>query len=559
MWIMMICIIATGMLGGGYFVSVSALAVIFLMGVLFYRMYYEKKVTAAWDLNMLALTVLVFAYLIVSFWAVDSGMAILGFVKFLPLLLFYVLVSGQKDERQRMISVLPMLGCLMTVFSFVMMQFPVFKEWVSVAGRLSGFFQYPNTYALFMLVCLIVVLCRLEYGPPDWLNLVYVVAAVFGIAMSGSRTVFILTVVALIYLLIAKGPGRKVMFFLFAVAAVVAGGIAIVVGNSGVLDRFADITLGASTFMGRLLYARDALPLIITHPFGLGYYGYYFIQQSIQTGVYSVVNVHNELLQLFLDVGVIPAVLMSMALLRSLLSKDLDAKKRLVLIVLILHSLFDYDFQFLTMGFVLILFLDMKNVRTFKVPSLTGTVLGTAGAGIVVIAVLSGLSDFQYTSGDYEKSVRTYSGNTLAKVALLRETDSKDEMRALAEDMIADNAYIAVAYSARARAEFSEGDIGSFIEDKLKAIELAPYQYEEYTDYLEILAYCQNEYIKDGKLEDAQICAERAAEIPVMLKELQEKTSPLGWKIDDRPQVTLSQADIELIEEMEALVDGMED
>ena len=123
MWIMMICIIATGMLGGGYFVSVSALAVIFLMGVLFYRMYYEKKVTAAWDLNMLALTVLVFAYLIVSFWAVDSGMAILGFVKFLPLLLFYVLVSGQKDERQRMISVLPMLGCLMTVFSFVMMQF----------------------------------------------------------------------------------------------------------------------------------------------------------------------------------------------------------------------------------------------------------------------------------------------------------------------------------------------------------------------------------------------------------------------------------------------------
>lgn len=559
MWILMTCIIVTGVLGGGYFISVSALAVLFLLGVLFYRMYYEKKVTTAWDLNMLAFAVLVFAYLAVSLWAVDSGMAILGFIKFLPLLLFYVLISGRKEERKRMISALPMLGCLMTIFSFVMMQFSVFAERVSVAGRLSGFFQYPNTYALFMLVCLIIVLWRLDYRHPDWLDLVYLVAAVFGIAMSGSRTVFVLTVVALLYLAIVKGPGRKVIFFVLVAAAAAVGVIAIVAGNTGVLNRFADITLGASTFLGRLLYARDAVPLIVTHPFGLGYYGYYFIQQSAQTGVYSVVNVHNEFLQMFLDVGVIPAVLMSAAILRSLFSKETDARNRLVLIVLILHSLFDYDFQFLIMGFVLILFLDMRNVRIFKVPPFTGTVLGTAGTGIIVVAVLSGLSDFQYTSGDYEKSARTYSGNTLARVALLREADSAEEMRELAEDLIADNKYLAVAYSARARAEFSEGDIGSFIEDKLKAIELAPYQYEEYTDYLEILSYCQNEYLSNGKMEDAWICAERAAEIPNMLEELRKRTSPLAWLIDDRPQVSLSQTDLERIKEMEALADGMED
>ena len=29
----------------------------------------------------------------------------------------------------------------MTAFSFVMMQFEVFEQWVSVAGRLSGFFN----------------------------------------------------------------------------------------------------------------------------------------------------------------------------------------------------------------------------------------------------------------------------------------------------------------------------------------------------------------------------------------------------------------------------------
>ena len=79
-------------------------------------MYVKKRITAAWDLNMAAFAVLVFGYLLSCLWAVDSGMALMGVVKFLPLLLFYVLVSGLTDEREKMIASLPMLGCLMTAF-----------------------------------------------------------------------------------------------------------------------------------------------------------------------------------------------------------------------------------------------------------------------------------------------------------------------------------------------------------------------------------------------------------------------------------------------------------
>lgn len=556
MLIMMICIIAAGILGGGYYVSVSALISVFLLFVLFYRMYFQKKVTAAWDLNMIAFAVLVSAYLIVSLWAVDSGMALLGFIKFLPLLLFYVLVSGHQEEREKMISMLPMLGCLMTLFSFLMMQFSVFEEWVSVAGRLAGFFQYPNTYALFMLICLILVIWRFDYKHPDWLDIIYALAAVFGIVMSGSRTVFVLTAVALIWILIVRAPGRKLILTVLGAGIGVAAVLAVAAGSLGVLERFTNISFSASTFLGRILYAQDALPLILKHPFGLGYYGYYYIQQSIQTGVYSVVNVHNELLQMFLDAGVIPAVLMSAAVLRSVFTKRTDARNRLILVMLILHSLFDYDFQFLAMGFVLILFLDMRNVKTYKVPVLTGSVLGIAGAGSMVFAVFAGLSDLQYTSGNYEQALRVYSGNTLAETALLTEAETTEEMKQLADSLISRNEYLSVAYSARARAEFSEGDIGSFIEDKLKAIELAPYQYDEYTDYLEILSYCEGLYLEAGNTEDAKICAERAAEIPDMLEQLQEKTSPLAWQINDRPQVTLSRENLELIKEMEELADG---
>ena len=60
---------------------------------------------------------------------------------------------------------------------------------------------------------------------------------------------------------------------------------------------------------------------------------------------------------------------------------------------MILHSLFDYDFQFLAMGFVLILFLDMRNIKTQKVPVLTGTVVGLTGAAAAALSIMCGVSD----------------------------------------------------------------------------------------------------------------------------------------------------------------------
>ena len=555
MWILLGCMIIAGLLGGGYYVSVSALVGTVLIFVLFYRMYINKKVTAAWDLNMLAFAVLVLGYLASCLWAVDSGMAPLGVVKFLPLLLFYVLISGSEEDKEKIIGFLPMFGALMTLFSFLMMQLPVFEGWVSVAGRLAGFFQYPNTYAIFMLICLILVVWRIDYHSPDWLDIVYAAGSVFGIIMSGSRTVFVLTALTAVWILVVRTSIRRIILSVTIGGIAVAAVAAAVAGSLGVLERFINISFGASTFLGRLLYVRDALPLILEHPFGLGYYGYYFIQQSIQTGVYSVVNAHNELIQILLDAGVIPAVVMSVALLRSVFTKRTNARNRLVLVILLLHSLMDYDFQFLVMGFILILFLDMRNIKEFKVPALTGATVGIVGTGTMFLSIFGGTSELLYTSGKNEEALKMYSGNTLAQISLLTEADTVEEMKEIAEILISRNQYLSVAYSARARAAFSEGDVGQFIEDKLMAINLAPYQYEEYIDYLEILSYCESMYLQNGSMEDAKICAERAGEIPDMLDELKERTSSLGWAITDRPQVTLSRENLELISEMEEMVD----
>lgn len=551
----MSCMIVAGILGGGYFVSVSAALGIFMLGVLFYRMYIQKKVTAAWDVNMLAFAVLVFGYLTSCLWAVDSGMALLGVVKFLPLPLFYVLVSGQRAEVEKMIDQLPLLGCLMTIFSFLMMQFSIYEEWVSVAGRLAGFFQYPNTYALFMLICLLVLMWRYKGKQTDWLDYGYGLAAVFGIVMSGSRTVLILTAFAVIWSLIARQAVRKRIVIYLIIGGMIAALTAVLLGSAGVLERFGDISFGASTFLGRLLYVRDALPLILRYPFGMGYYGYYFIQQSVQTGVYSVVNVHNELMQTVLDVGVIPAGLLCYAVIRSWISKHTCQRDRIVLSVMMLHCLLDYDFQFMVMGFVLILFLDKRNIRTYRTPILTGSVVGMAGAGMIVLSAVSGMSDICYLSGNYVRALDMYDGNTMARISLLSQAGESEDMSGIAETIIEKNRYVAVAYSAKARALFSAGDIEGFIDNKQKAIELAPYQYEEYLDYLEVLSYCVNVYLAEGNTADARICAQRAEEIPKMLEEVEEKTSWLGWRIDDRPQVTLSYEAQEMIREMGEVTD----
>ena len=106
-----------------------------------------------------------------------------------------------------------------------------------------------------------------------------------------------------------------------------------------------------------------------------------------------------------------------------------------------------------------------------------------------------------------------------------------------------------------AQAAFADGDVEQFTEYKLKAIEHAPYQYEEYENYLEVLVYCNDLYHQMGDKDGVRFCVEKAEEIPKMLEQVKENTSALGWKIVDRPQVTLSHENLEIIEDMRRRMD----
>lgn len=542
-----ILLVATGCVGAGYFVYASAALGIILTGILIVSLWKEKKYCIAWDWNMLSITVLVAGYLFSFIWAVDQGMALMGFVKFLPVLLWLLFLCNHMEIRVKLIQTLPFIGSLMTLFSFLMMQFPIWEKWVTVAGRLAGFFQYPNTFSVFLLVCILVTIEQLQSRKPDVWDLCNIVLCVAGIGLSGSRIVYGLFALVMIFLLM-RTPKLRKMVLLIIFAGVMAVLLEKFVGNGIILERILSISANESTLLGRLLYWRDALGIIIRHPFGTGYYGYYYLQQEVQTGVYSVVNCHNEFLQLMLDIGIVPGMIVFGNLIRVIVKSKETNGYRLIVGVILLHSLLDYDLQFIFMWMVLILFLDIHNIKEKRI-----SVSAKAGATVLglvacIISFIIGLSDAFYTAGNAERALEIYDGNMQARIFCLSEAEAIEEMEAQANDILDRNQHAAIAYSALARAAVSEGDVQSFIKNKLTAIKMAPYQYDEYIDYLNTLTYCADMYMESGDMKSAKTCVLRLEQIPELLKEVEKKTSALGWKIKDYPRVSLSHENLSTIE-----------
>lgn len=541
-------------ISGGYFTFVSCAILPLLLLGLGTVCISQKKLRIPWNLSMVVVGALVLSYLITSFWAIDKGMAIWGFFKYLPILLFFLFLEQIPQKKERMIAYLPVFGTLMTVFSALMMQFEVFKEYVSVAGRLAGFFQYPNTYAIFMLVCMVLAFHQVDWKHPDWLLVIHIVVGIAGIYLSGSRTVFIILAVYLLGMIFQKKESRKVM--LIGLCGCVIGILVLALLGIGteMFARFQNISFGASTLLGRFLYYIDALPVILKNPFGLGYYGYYSVQQEIQTGVYSVLNVHNELFQFMLDIGVVPALLFYGYVGKIILDKHTSNRDRQVLLVLFAHSLLDYDFQFLAMMFVVVLFLPSGNSREYVISSkmkIAGIILSIV---VLIGSVSIGVSELLYMQGDAEAAITWNKGNTAAKIVLLTEAETIEEMEQRADEVLLSNPHNSLAYSAKARVAFGNGEIEQFMQYKLKAIDLAPYQYEEYIDYLECLFFAFSNYLEMGDVESAEVCLKRVESVYTMLDDLKERTHPLAWQIDDIPKVTLSHEYEKLLNEAKELL-----
>lgn len=509
----------------------------------------NKSIKIYANLASIAIMLIVLFYGISTFWAIDGGLATIGFFKFLPLLFILIIGMQSQINVDKLFSIIPLTATVMTVISTVLMQVPVLEKWFSVSGRLAGFFQYSNTFALFLLIALIIIGTKEKLEKFDFL---YIPILLFGIIYSGSRTVFVLMIVSIIALILFNS-NKKYKIFILGTAIVIVGialFYAVITDDFDSIGRFLTVSLKESTFVGRLLYFYDALPVILQNPFGLGYMGYHYYQQSIQTGVYTVMYVHNDFLQLLLDIGWIPTVVFICAIIKSFFKKGTSLQKRLLLLVISAHTCFDFNFQFLAIFMIFILLLDYKEgkeitIKTSKIASVTLSIIMVVA--FAYISVAQGLSYFN----QYSLSNSIYPWNTQNHMMLLKEIEDYNESEELADKIIKNNSYVALAYDIKARNAYSKGDFKSTIEYKEKAIETSPFTYNTYENYCYMLINGIYLYEKNNDTYSADICKKELIATVKLLEENSQRLSELGKMIKDQPKTRLPDKVLKYVEELE--------
>lgn len=525
----------------------SGVVCIFLLCYLMYCYQRTGKILILHSTLLFTSIVIPIMYGMSVIWAVDSGMTIFGMAKFLPLPLF-VLAAGQleKAQRQELLDYLPISGVIMVVLSWTLGMISFLKTFFMVNNRLAGFFQYPNTFALYLLVGIVITISNEDWGKK---NIFTFVVLCMGIALTGSRTGFLLLMITVLsYCILLKDKKLRlglagILIFLLAAAVIVVA----VTGNKDSIGRFFTFSFSSSTFLGRLLYYKDALPVILKHPLGLGYMGYYLTQGSFQTGVYSVMNIHNELLQFLLDIGWIPTVLLIWTVIKGIRLGNL--RNRMIIIIICLHSMMDFNLQFLAIFFILlsVIDLDEKNTKAIseKIVLAAGGIL--LGCVSLYFAVASALYYFKIDTA----AVSVYPGNTNAWMNILTETEDVEEMETIADKILDLNPVNPLANSAKARVAYSRGDFGNMISYKVKAIEYSKYSLEEYLDYFNMLYVGYQLYMENGDEASAELCTEHIREIPEMIEKVLEETDPLAYKITDKPE-------LELPEEYKVILETLE-
>ena len=522
-------------LAGGFHEYISCMLSILLSVMLLVRMHRNGKLIIRKDLLTSAVIAVCLGYGLSCLWAVDRGMAFIGFMKFLPVGL-YLIYLQQQDRVADTLMILPWFGVVTVVITGVGMQFPVGEALFSVAGRLAGFFQYPNTYAVFLLVCELLMLKKEDRMLWDYIALIILSV---GFLYTGSRTAFAVAVLANVAMLFVLGKRPVRIALLVGVIGVVLLAGLLALDKNSVIHRYLTISFKESTFVGRLLYWQDALPLLLEYPFGMGYMGYYYVQQSIQTGVYSVVYVHNDLLQMLLDIGWVPVALVLTTLVQWGRRKDVPLADKLIAGAVCVHSFFDFDLQFIGMVFLLVLLLSgTKAEKTMEVRPSAFHKLGLAVVMCVCLYMGAALSFAHW--GMHGLSDRLYPYNTQNKLQMLEQTDDLDEAKKLADEILAQNTCFYYPYSIQARYHYSRGDVGAMIDNGRATLERNPFAHEEYEMYCKMLINCIDLYTKAGDMESAMICRQELLDTAEALSDNEEQLSALGKLIDDQPVLELS-------------------
>ncbi|MDR1674333.1 MAG: O-antigen ligase family protein [Oscillospiraceae bacterium] len=526
------------------------------------------------------------------FAAIDKGTAVLGLIRFMPAVIFFALVSLiSYDERMELFSVIPFSCVIATGFSLIAYFIPALREYFYYSAahdRLGGTFQYPNTYALFLVIGVIILLNnqgksngsklkahsvpessdtenaeeekksrRLKRREKIIHGAEFAIMAV-GLFLTGSRIALVLFFAVTLFAFIKnRHTGYYVLFILGGILIVAL--ISLQFGGISRFGRIFTIFSNQDSMTVRLIYQKDAVKAILSNPFGLGYGGYHYAQQAFKTAVYSTRFVHNEFLQTALDFGIAPLICTVTVLVRSFFSDTVSLLQKQIMAVIVLHSLFDYNLQFLYIVFILILTLDLDRFTatvSVKKAKLSAAVCAAAMTGALGIFALC---DFLRYIRRYEDVLKIYPHYTEVRSVVMenaydsfRNGEAEIELAgAQAEKILSYNNYDLSAYEIRAEICQKNGDYSGAADALRNVVRLNKYSDQAYADYISVLAKAFRMALNTPGMEyEAEYYRLCIVEVDDIIEEVNSTVDRNAEKIGISHEVALSFNDKELIKQL---------
>ncbi len=567
-YLVLILVLTIFLYGGFYNWSLFFLGVLLDIAVLVGIRSKKKEIRSDYRLAVLVPTVLIFIQIIISFWAIDIIHNMTGIIYYTDLALWmYLCKDLEEEQKKRLLDAVPIWGAVTVLIACLAYPFTGLRQLFWQAGRLGGTFQYSNTYALFLLLGIVIVmhsitgkagrnkssvssrggtsrrsrqsddLLPVKLTVPienmkSWQKTAIIGLLAVGILLTGCRSILILGIIYGIYKSVVSTELRKPVLAGLGVLILISGVSMLIPGATQNVGRLFTVFRYNSTFWGRLLYYIDAIQMILRHPFGLGYSGYYYIQGSEQTGVYSTRFVHNDFLQAGLDSGIVVLVIIIAFVAYQLIRGHQHRDYKEMLAIIVLASLVDWHCQFFTMVMIAVLMLDFGNEResTRSVVTVRRMVTGLLIL-LLPLTLYIGAAECMGSRGNKEASLALLPDNTEVLEEMMTNASDKDKAVMMANRVLSYNGYSDTAYNTLMYAAAMDGDVAAVIQNGDKLIELRRYDVALYENYVHIL----ESMTADCSDSDRELIELRIDEIPKQLAMLEESTNRLAYKTRDIP------------------------
>lgn len=525
----------------------AAAAAIAFAALWIVRVRAEGEIRIQKNLFLWILIALPLLFVITIPYAIDGGMSGIGAVKFSSSAFFVLLIAMMsEEERKRILKNVPYVGAVMTAVGLAAKLTPL-ADWFFINGRFSGFFQYANAYAAFLMISVFLLVFD-EYESKKSKVIAAAAAAVLtaGIIASGCRAVFFLTLAGIIVWIVSAFMSKKsksnwILIGIIALMIVLSLALAAISGDTRAFARYTEFYLHSSSLMGRLLYNLDGLKMLAEHPFGLGYKGFLFYQGAVQTGNYSATFAHNELLQLVLDVGILPAIVAAVGYAKVLFQRKTALKNRIILAALAIHALFDWDFQFPVMLMILaIIITDESEIICIRTKSKISVYIYTAVTTLfIVAAVWIGTAQAAELVQNYERAAAIYPWLTTAQMQIISTTDDDTERYTAAESICSRNEYCTIALQSMAEKKAREGDYDAMSSYAEKAMYSSRYNKEGYEIYIYMLSYAVENANAAGEDEKTYRYLTDVLKAAECISKTRTETSPYAEYLYNKPDIEL--------------------